>query len=295
MKVRFAVAPSGHHAEPDGITEFVADLEDLGFDTVWLSDLPLRPTIDPIVGLAHVAATTSRLKLGANIVPLGRNPVALAKSLAQLDRLSGGRLLLNFVVGLGEPTERTVLGVEGSDRGRLLAELVPLFRTWWAGGTVDHDSDRHHLPTVTSAGRPLQEPLEIWFGGRSRAALTRAGQLADGWLGAAVSPSEAADAVRHIMDAASDAGRTVDAEHFGISLMYARNPVDPTTIAEMRRRHPQADPADLLPVGADALRAVVARFVASGISKFVIRPVGPHATDRPHLEDLAEVVRELQT
>ncbi len=295
VKVRFAVAPSAHHATPEGLAGFVDDLEDLRFDTVWLSDLPLRAAIDPVVGLAHAAARTSRIKLGANVVPLGREPVTLAKALAQVDRLSGGRLLLNFVVGLGEPAERAVLGVAGADRGRLLAEITPLFRTWWAGGTVDHRTDRYHLPAVASPGRPLQEPLEIWFGGRSPDALVRAGQFADGWLGASVTPAEAGGAVDAIQRAAADAGRAIDPEHFGISFAYAAEPIDPSAVLQAHHRRPDVDVADLLPVGPARLRSLVRRYADAGISKFVVRPVGRDATDRRHLHELAGVVHDLQT
>lgn len=295
MKVRFAIAPSGASASPSGLARFVTDLQDLHFDTVWLSDLPLRQSIDPTVGLALAAGITTTLKLGANIVPFGRHPVAIAKDLAQIDQLSSGRLLLNFVVGLGDPAERAVLGLEGTDRGHLLAEVTPLMRTWWSGGTVDRHTDRFHLSAVASPGRSYQDPLEIWFGGRSPAALRRAGELADGWLGAALAPPEAAQAVHAIEQAAAAAGRTIDPEHFGISLPYGVDTVDPATVTELRRRRPDIDTADLLPIGPDALRTLVSRYVDTGITKFVVRPVGPDATDRPHLESLAEVVHDLQT
>ena len=77
---------------------------------MWLSDIPLGATLDPVVGLSFAIAATSSLKLGANVVPLGRNPLTLAKSLAQIDQMSGGRLLLSFVVGLDQPGERQALG-----------------------------------------------------------------------------------------------------------------------------------------------------------------------------------------
>jgi len=76
-------------------------IEASGFDGIWLSDIPLAPVIDPLLGLALVAGRTTRLRLGANVVPLGRNPFLLAKELAQLDRISNGRLLLSFVTGIG--------------------------------------------------------------------------------------------------------------------------------------------------------------------------------------------------
>ena len=109
MKVRFAIAP---HAEtPSGpqLLAFGHALEASGFDRIWLSDLPLRPSLDPLLGLALLAGVTERLRLGANVVPLGRNPFLLAKALAQLDQISEGRLLLSFVTGIAQPQEREAL------------------------------------------------------------------------------------------------------------------------------------------------------------------------------------------
>ena len=110
VRIRFAVSAGVSDGDIDHFAEDLSELETLGFDTVWLSDVPLGATIDPIVGLAYAAAMTSTLKLGANIVPIGRNPLTLAKSLAQIDRLSQGRLLLSFVVGLDQHGERKALG-----------------------------------------------------------------------------------------------------------------------------------------------------------------------------------------
>ena len=90
---------------------FAEALEAAGFDGLWLSDLPVAPVLDPLLGLALAAGRPSRLHLGANIVPLGRNPFLLAKQLAQIDQISRGRLLLSFVTGLGQPGERQALGL----------------------------------------------------------------------------------------------------------------------------------------------------------------------------------------
>ena len=111
MKVRFAVAPGGFAFDAPRFVELVEQLEALGFDTLWLSDIPMGPSIDPVVGLGYAAAASKRLKLGANVVPFGRNPMILAKTLAQLDQLSGGRILLSLVPGIDQPNERLALGI----------------------------------------------------------------------------------------------------------------------------------------------------------------------------------------
>ena len=111
MKVRFAVAPHAGSLSGPGVGAFADALEASGFDGIWLSDLPVAPVLDPLLGLALIAGRTTRLRLGANLVPLGRNPFLLAKQLAQLDQISAGRLLLSFVTGLGQPGEREALGL----------------------------------------------------------------------------------------------------------------------------------------------------------------------------------------
>jgi probable F420-dependent oxidoreductase len=295
MKVRFALAPAIDATDLGAFAGQVAELERLGFDTVWLSDIPLGATLDPIVGLAFAAAATARLKLGANIVPMGRNPVTLAKSLAQLDHLSGGRLLLSFVVGVDQPGERAALGTLGADRGKLLEEYIPLLRAWWAGEPVTYGGERYQFDGVPSPGPSQQDPLEIWFGGSGPAALTRVGRLGDGWLGAGVTSEEAAAACTAITAAAIDAGRWVDPEHFGLSLAYARSDVDVIGVSRLRRRRPEVDPAQIVPVGPDRLRTMIGAHVDAGVSKFVIRPLGRGADRGDELERLADILLPLQT
>src|SRR6476646_4557825 len=77
VKVRFAVSPGGGRFEATDVAAFASRSEALGFDTIWLSDVPLGPIGDPLVTLTYVAGITTRLKLGANIVPIGRNPMLL--------------------------------------------------------------------------------------------------------------------------------------------------------------------------------------------------------------------------
>ncbi len=96
-------------AGPAGVLDRVPGAQREGVDRLF--DLPIAPSIDPLLGLALVAGWTTRLGLGANVVPLGRNPFLLAKKLAQLERISNGRLLLSFVTGIGARGEREALGL----------------------------------------------------------------------------------------------------------------------------------------------------------------------------------------
>jgi probable F420-dependent oxidoreductase len=295
MKIRFAVTPPLYGMDLDGFGRVVDDLERLGFDTVWLPDITLGAQLDPIVGLAFAAGRTTRLKLGADLVPVGRNPLGLAKELAQLDRLSSGRLLLSFVSGIDQPGEREVLGIGAANRGRILEEITPLLRAWWAGETVDYHSERWHLPGVASPARPVQDPLEVWFGGHGPKALVRAGRFSDGWLGSTMGTDEAGAARERIQAAARDAGRAIDPEHFGLSLPYAEDTPDPTTVQRLRARRPDVDVADVIPVGPARLRDLVHRLGDEGLSKFVVRPTSRDGATTAGLGRLAEALLPLQT
>jgi probable F420-dependent oxidoreductase len=219
----------------------------------------------------------------------------LAKELAQIDQLSGGRLLLMMVPGLGQPAERESLGVLGADRGDYLDEIVPLLRRFWSGEAVEHHSERFSFPGITVRPVPVQDPLEIWLGGMGPRALERAGRLSDGWLGAALSPVEAGQARVRIEKAADEVGRTIDVEHFGLSIPYARVEAPPEALSQLARRRPGADPASMLPVGRDNLRNLLATLVGEGLSKFVLRPASPVTSIDEELDWLAEAVLDLQT
>ncbi len=296
MKIRFAVSTGIYGSDLRAFGEEVRRIETLGFDTVWLSDIPLGPTLDPIVGLSFAAAATSTLKLGANLVPIGRNPVTLAKSLAEIDQLSAGRLLLSFVVGLDQPGERQALGIgAGANRGRLMEEILPLLRAWWAGDSVTYQSERYQFTEVASPQPSWQQPLEVWFGGSGPVALARTGRLADGWLGSAMSPPESAVARERIEKAAAEAGRVIDPEHFGLSIPYTPTEPDQRSIELLRSRRPDADVGDMLPVGPDRLRSLLIRHIDAGLSKFVVRPVGADGNRGAALDELADILLPLQS
>ena len=192
MKVRFAVGPDRGWLSASTLLDFACAIETAGFDGVWLSDLPVAPTLDPLLGIALLAGRTSHLRLSANVVPLGRNPFVLAKRLAQLDRVTDGRLSLTFVTGVNQLGEREALGIAGATRSELLEQALGIARRLWAGEAVDHTSGHFSACGLRLPIGPVQDPLEVWLGGRGPKALERAGRIADGWLGARLTPAEAA-------------------------------------------------------------------------------------------------------
>ncbi|HTU96715.1 MAG TPA: LLM class flavin-dependent oxidoreductase [Solirubrobacteraceae bacterium] len=295
MKIRFAVAPATASLTGETLLQFTEALESSGFDGIWLSDLPVAPTLDPLLALALAAGRTQRLRLGANVVPLGRNPFLLAKELAQLDQISAGRLLLSFVTGLGQPGEREALGLDGASRGAVLEETLALVRAWWDGKSVTHRSERWSFTELASPGRPVQDPLEVWLGGRGPQALDRVGRVADGWLGAQLTPAETGVARERIVEAAARAGREVDPEHFGLSIAYTHGEPPAEVLRGVHARRRDIDPRELVPRGADGLRAFVSGCVESGLSKFVVRPAAPVTSWVEEAAWLADAILDLQT
>jgi len=295
MKVRIGVGTGPLDGDPSGLASLVDDLDELGFDSLWLPEVLTAPTLDPLAALAFAAAHNPRLKLGTTMLLPGRNVVRLAKQLATLDRLSSGRLLVTFVPGLAQAPESAATGVPGREKGARMDEAFPLLRRLWAGETVDHAGPAGEFEGVTLAPLPLQDPLEFWLGGMVPAALERCGRYADGWLPSACTPTEAAAGKVVIDEAAEAAGRAISPEHFGVSLAYAPGPLDPSMVAALGRSRKGGDPTAYVPAGLDALRDFLEAFLEVGFSKFVVRPLARPDSWRAELEALAAAVGDLQT
>ncbi len=293
MKIRIGVGAGGASATPAALAELVTGLDELGFDSLWLSEVLTGPVLDPVVGLSWAAASNPRMKLGTTMLLPGRNVVRLAKQLASLDALSNGRLLVTLVPGLTYAPERDAIGVDPKRRGAFIDEALPLLRRLWAGETVSHDGAAGTFRDVTLSPLPVQQPLEVWLGGTAPAALERCGRLSDGWLPSLCTPEEAAAGRIVIEQAAARAGRSISSEHFGMSIGYAREPIDPAMARTMTARRPRS--VELTPVGLPALRRLIERFIAVGFSKFVVRPVAAPVSWRGELEALSGAIGALQT
>ncbi len=297
MKVRIGLGLGIQGLRDEGtLSGLAADLERLRFDSLWLSERLTGATLDPIVALAFVAGHTRKLKLGTSVLVLpGRNPAIVAKELASLDRLSGGRLLLAVGLGIADPSEHGAFSVGRAERGPWFEEALPLIRRLWAEDHVDHSGPRFSYRDLTIRPRPIQSPLEVWLGGLAPSELRRAGRLGDGWLPSLCTPSEAAAGRVVVEQAAAEAGRMMDPEHWGASIVYARGEIPSSLVRTIAARRPGLDPSALVPVGPRAARATLERFVDAGVSKFVIRPAEEPASWTEELEDLAAQVLPLQT
>lgn len=297
MKVRIGFGLGTQTPLDAGTFATVVDtLEQLRFDSLWLSERITGAAPDPLIGLAVAAGRTSRLKLGTSVLVLpGRSPALLASSLASLDRLSGGRLLPAVGLGVVDPAEQQAFGVAREDRAGWVEEALPLLRRFWSGEAVTHQGPRFRYDGLRVQPLPVQSPPDVWFGGIAPSELRRTGRLGDGWLPSFCTPEDAAAARPVIEQAAEEAGRAIDPEHFGALVTYVHDEIPDRLARLVTRRRPDTDPRDIVPVGLPALRALLERFVERGFSKFVVAPVQEPVSWESELGSLAEHLQPLQT
>jgi probable F420-dependent oxidoreductase len=277
--------------------EVVDRLESHGFDSLWLSERLSSGAPDPLVALAYAAGRTTRLKLGTSVMVLpGRNPVVLAKELATLATMSGGRLLPAFGLGAVDPVEQAGFGVARSERAGRFDEMLGIMRACWTGEPVHHGGGRYEVDGAVV--RPVPGRLEVWLGGNAPSELRRVGRLADGWLPSFVTPGDA-EAGRSVIESVlAEHWRSIDDDHYGVLIPFSDGPAPDAVVASIAARRPDLDdPKELIPTSPDGLADLIERFIAVGTSKFVVLPlVEPRDPDAwaDHIDALARCVLPLE-
>ncbi|HEY5011148.1 MAG TPA: LLM class flavin-dependent oxidoreductase [Acidimicrobiia bacterium] len=293
MKVRvgFGLGANAAAGDAAGFAALVDALDHHRFDSLWLSERIGAPSPDPVIGLAIAAGRSARLKLGTSVQVLpGRNPVLLAKQWATLDVLSGGRVLPAFGLGIVAPNEQAAFGITREERAPWFDEVLPLLRRFWTEESVDHDGPRFHYHGLSVLPKPVQQPPDVWLGGKAPSELRRVGRLGDGWLASFATPADC-EAGRPVIEAAAEAaGRAIDDEHYGAMVFYTRDEIPDALAKTIAARNPGVDPRDLVHSGIPAVRKACERFVDVGFSKLVLVPF----THPPSWDDeLAEVAAEV--
>jgi probable F420-dependent oxidoreductase len=196
-------------ARPDTAVTFARAAEAAGLHSAWIIDRLVFENVEPLVTLAAVAASTSRVRLGTSVL-LGtlRPPALLAKQVATLDVLSGGRVILGLGVG-SRPDDFAAAGVPYTARGARLAESMRVLRQVWSGAPLEHEGRAYQVSSGPIGPRPEQPGgPPLWIGGGAEAALRRAGRLADGYIGSSSGgPEGLRQAAALVRQAAADAGR----------------------------------------------------------------------------------------
>ena len=205
MRFGIIFANTAWYTKPQPAAEMAAGAEQVGVESLWTvehvvvpagyeSTYPYDPSgkmpgnrddadiPDPLIWLAYVAAKTTTIRLGTGILILPqRNPLIVAKEVATLDSLSGGRMELGVGVGWLEE-EFTALGVPFADRGRRLDDYVAAMRALWTGEAATHVGTHTNFERCYSKPVPVQATVPIVIGGHTEVAARRAGRLGNGFF-----------------------------------------------------------------------------------------------------------------
>lgn len=229
MKLGFCLPIAGPWALPDNQVTVARRAEELGYASLWVAQRlfyaleplneyaaapgprwpsPFEFVVDPIVTLAHVAGATSRIRLGAaTLIPVFVPPVVLARQLATLDVVAGGRL--DVGIGLGwSRDEYAACGVPFTERGARLDEYLRCLHALWGEDPVEFSGRFYSVPRSLVRPKPHQRPRPpLLVGGYAPASVTRAATLGDGYLGGNVPLAQVAPLVGRLRAAAADAGK----------------------------------------------------------------------------------------
>ena len=200
---------AGPAASGEAMRQAAVLAEELGYSDVWVSDHVAVPTgadyppsayvFEPLVALTWVAAYTTRVGLGTTVLVLPmRNPLIVAKMVASLDHLSGGRVILGIAAGWLE-AEFNALGVPFAERGQRTDEAIDIMRRVWTDDHITADYPVHNAHFVSMRTKPQpQRHLPLWIGGHADVALRRAITVGDGWHGAFLTPEQTARRVKKL-------------------------------------------------------------------------------------------------
>ena len=271
---------------PASFFRWVDLCEESEVDSIWLSErlASRQPALEPMTAMAAIAGRTERIKFGMNVVLLPlRDPLVLAKECATIDYLSDGRLLPAFGVGALNAPEWRATGREPRGRGAVADEMIDLMARLWDEDEVTFEGEHFRYEAASISPRPVQQPLPLWIGGSSDAAVARTALRGTGWLAGIQTPAQVAPVVTKIKAAAAAAGRTIDEDHYGAGFPFRFGSWEDDAITRTAKAYSRLaalDPQALFAVGgADEIVARAQEYVACGISKFVLRPLATSDED----------------
>lgn len=231
LKIGLGSPQYGSFTDPATISGFAADVESIGYDSLWVGDRALVPTrprdpypgggpvpeeyrtfLDPIATLSFLAHATRRLRLGTSTLNAPfYSPLLLARSLASVDILSGGRLDIGFGLGWSSD-EYEAIGVPWPGRGARMEEILDVLEHVWSGSQAEYEGAQWTIPSAHIETLPVQRPRPpVLLGGFTPATLERIGRRADGWAGVALPVPQLAYVISQIRQIAGANGRDPDA------------------------------------------------------------------------------------
>jgi probable F420-dependent oxidoreductase len=217
---------------PEAMARALRTAEAAGFESVWAGEhvvlpdpreppspmAPADPALDSLIALTWAAANSTSLTLATGIVILPqRNPVVLAKQVASLDVLSGGRVILGVGAGYLEP-EFAAVGANFANRGAVTDEYIDAMAALWYADKPEYHGRFVDFAGIDAHPRPLQAPIPLVVGGHSKPAYRRAIARAHGWYGFALRPEDTARCLDDLRVCAGDADRPPELGKLEISV-----------------------------------------------------------------------------
>ena len=226
MRLGFFLPHIGPWAGPEALTQVATSAEEMGFDSLWVTERSLYPidpitpyplgplpdvyrrVLDPLDSLTFAAAQTSRVTLGQAVINLPwYNPMLLSRRLATIDVLSNGRLRVGLGQGWSED-EYIAAGASWDNRIKRFEESIAVLKAIWTTDPVEFDGEYHTIPRSSIGPKPIQKPHPpLYLGAFSLAAAKRVARLADGWITVAYPVPAMAEMIAAIRAAAVEAGR----------------------------------------------------------------------------------------
>ena len=263
-----------------GFWRWVDLCESGGVDSIWQSDrlISAADNLECMSVMAALAGATRRLKFGMNVASLGlRDPVLAAKQCATIDVLSQGRLLPAFGLGSARSRDYAATGTATRRRGRRMDEGLQVLTRLWSEGSVTMAGEFFRLDAAVIAPQPVQNPMPLWIGGSSAKAIERTARWGTGWQAGIESAHQVGPVVAAIKAKTAEFGRSIDEDHFGAGFSFRFGSADEDIV----QRHNEGltrllgrSPDAYTSVGGSAeIMALLNRFRAAGIHKFILRPI----------------------
>jgi probable F420-dependent oxidoreductase len=269
-----------------GFWQWVELCEEGGVDSIWQTDrlVSSKPILECMSVMAALAGATKKLKFGMNVASVAmRDPLLLAKQCATIDVLSDGRLLPAFGIGSTAAPEWEATALPRKGRGTRTNEGLEIIARLWREESVTFEGTYYQYTNARISPRPIQQPLPLWLGGASEAAIRRTARYGTGWLAGAETPEKVGPVVAAIKQAVKAAGRQIDADHYGAGFPFRFGGVGDEVLDRMAEAYRARTGRDLRRVlvdgDADDILERLKEYVAAGISKFVLRPVGEGDAD----------------
>ena len=306
--IRFGLSLGGYADDVpgrDALVELARKAEAVGFDSIQVGDHIQwhAPILEATVLMATFAVVTERLRIASSVIILPlRDPVLLAKTVASLDVLSGGRIIFGVGVGGDNPLEYAAMRIPLSERGSRANESLEIIKGLWANERFSYAGRHFAIRDVAIAPRPVQSSIPIWVGGGSEAALRRAARYGDGWIGAFASPRKFGRLSADLRRFLHEEGRKAEGFTFGMYL-FANVDDDAARARETAVRYVERvyrlDGARIVerfgvvgPVEACAGRALA--YAEAGADYIVLGPVSDHRDWPRQLDGYGEVIERVR-